>query len=77
MAVRAQPYPRITDNRGRGRADHAIPRPLEVGLTDPILIFQMRDQIIHNARIRQRRDIAQIARIALGDLAQDAAHDLA
>ena len=26
---RAKPHPRMSNNQGRARADHAIPRPLE------------------------------------------------
>src|SRR6202000_683175 len=34
-------------------------------------------QVIHHARIGERRRVAEVGRVAFGDLAQDAAHDLA
>src|SRR6201991_3178402 len=42
-----------------------------------LLVLPMRHQILYHGRIRQGRSIAEAARFVLGDLAQDAAHDLA
>src|ERR1019366_1755271 len=42
-----------------------------------LLVLAMLDQIVDHGGIRQRRGIAEASRLVLGDLAQDAAHDLA
>src|ERR1700712_4759355 len=42
-----------------------------------LLVLPVRHQIIHDRGIGQGRGIAEAARFVLGDLAQDAAHDLA
>src|SRR5712692_1241695 len=41
-----------------------------------LLVLAVLDQIVDYCRIRQRRGIAEASRLVLGDLAQDAAHDL-
>ena len=40
-------------------------------------ILPIVDKLLDDGRIGQRRDVAEIAEIVLGDLAQDAPHDLA
>jgi hypothetical protein len=42
-----------------------------------LIVLPVLDQVIDDARIGQRRGVAQREEIVLGDLAQDAAHDLA
>src|SRR5215468_6776247 len=42
-----------------------------------LLLGAVLHQIVDHRRIGQRRGVAEIAEIVLGDLAQDAAHDLA
>src|SRR3954466_4677616 len=40
-------------------------------------VLAVLDEVVHDARVGQRRGVAERAEIILGDLAQDAAHDLA
>src|SRR6185312_7987243 len=40
-------------------------------------VLPILDEVVDHGRIGQRRGVAQAARLVLGDLAQDAAHDLA
>ena len=40
-------------------------------------IHAVADQVGHDARLGERRGVAEIGEIVLGDLAQDPAHDLA
>jgi len=42
-----------------------------------LLVLAVLDQIVDHGGIRQRRGVAETSRLVLGDLAQDAAHDLA
>src|ERR1700691_1213203 len=42
-----------------------------------LFILTVVDQIVDHGRIGERRGVAEIAEFVLGDLAQDAAHDLA
>ena len=45
-------------------------------LSGPFILTVV-DQILHDGRVGERRGVAEIGKIVLGDLAQDAAHDLA
>src|SRR5436190_20338046 len=40
-------------------------------------VLAVLDEVVDDSGIRQRRGIAEAARLVLGDLAQDPAHDLA
>src|SRR5216683_3753506 len=42
-----------------------------------LLVLAVLYQIVDHGGIRQRRGVAETSRLVLGDLAQDAAHDLA
>ena len=42
-----------------------------------LFVLPVLDQILHHRRFGQGRGITQVGEIILGDLAQDAAHDLA
>src|SRR3984957_2406350 len=42
-----------------------------------LFILTVVDQIVDHGRIGERRGVAEIAEFVLGDLAQEAAHDLA
>jgi hypothetical protein len=59
----------LSPQAGRGLGEPLHPRAL--------LVLAVLDQIVDHGRVRQRRGIAETARLVLGDLAQDAAHDLA
>jgi hypothetical protein len=50
-------------------------RRLPQRLRSPILAVT--DEIINDGRVSESRDVAQIREIVFGDLAQNAAHDLA
>src|SRR6516162_5606928 len=41
-----------------------------------LLVLPVGDEIVDHSRIGQRRGVAEIGELVLGDLAQDAAHDL-
>src|SRR3984957_4584387 len=43
----------------------------------PFLVLAMSHQIVDHGGVRQRRGVAEASRFVFGDLAQDAAHDLA
>jgi hypothetical protein len=47
------------------------------GILSDFLVLAVFDQIVDHARVSQGRSVAQRAEIILGNLAQDAAHDLA
>src|SRR5688572_22690410 len=40
-----------------------------------LLVLAVRDEVVDDGGVGQRRSVAEIAELVLGDLAQDAAHD--
>ena len=61
-------------------ATQPAPRFCRAGRTRPTplpLVLAVVDQVVDHGRVGERRGVAEVGEIVLGDLAQDAAHDLA
>src|SRR5688500_3241146 len=70
---RTAPSRRMTSRTSSGAAGAAM--PMRLPLVGAAALGDLLLQLLHDRRVAQRRDVAELA--ALGDVAQQAAHDLA
>jgi len=67
---------RSCSNKNTERDDDSKKRHPALGRR-PLLVLTVLDEIVDNSGVRQCRGVAEAGRFVLGDLAQDAPHDLA